>query len=110
MPRLFTPSLAKKYEELYQDYGVKFVKVSALLPFPIFQLLHLDITPIYQKKVIWSKPKENDRLTQLFDWLSASISYFQGASIKNLEVGSDGRVAGVKLGNGSTIEADTVIR
>ncbi|KAL8503439.1 hypothetical protein ACS0TY_022255 [Phlomoides rotata] len=58
MPRLFTPFLAQKYEELYQDYGVKFVK---------------------------------------------------GTSIKNLEAGSDGRVAGVKLGNGSTIEADTVV-
>ncbi|KAL0297591.1 UNVERIFIED_CONTAM: Monodehydroascorbate reductase, chloroplastic/mitochondrial [Sesamum radiatum] len=57
MTRLFTPSLAQKYEQLYQDYGVKFVK---------------------------------------------------GASIKNLEAGSDGRVAGVKLENGSTIEADTV--
>ncbi|KAK4400890.1 Monodehydroascorbate reductase, chloroplastic/mitochondrial, partial [Sesamum angolense] len=52
MTRLFTPSLAQKYEQLYQDYGVKFVK--------------------------------------------------------NLEAGSDGRVAGVKLENGSTIEADTV--
>ncbi|KAL0447883.1 UNVERIFIED_CONTAM: Monodehydroascorbate reductase, chloroplastic/mitochondrial [Sesamum latifolium] len=58
MTRLFTPSLAQKYEQLYQDYGVKFVK---------------------------------------------------GASIKNLEAGSDGRVAGVKLGNGSIIEADTVV-
>ncbi|KAL0408139.1 UNVERIFIED_CONTAM: Monodehydroascorbate reductase, chloroplastic/mitochondrial [Sesamum radiatum] len=58
MTRLFTPSLAQKYEQLYQDYGVKFVK---------------------------------------------------GASIKNLEAGSDGRVAGVKLENGSTIEADTVV-
>uniref|UniRef100_A0A0E0EHX0 monodehydroascorbate reductase (NADH) n=1 Tax=Oryza meridionalis TaxID=40149 RepID=A0A0E0EHX0_9ORYZ len=26
MPRLFTPSLAKKYEELYQQNGVKFIK------------------------------------------------------------------------------------
>ncbi|KAI3453755.1 hypothetical protein Pfo_010418 [Paulownia fortunei] len=58
MTRLFTPSLAQKYEELYQDYGVKFVK---------------------------------------------------GASIKNLEAGSDGLVAGVKLENGTTIEADTVV-
>ncbi|KAK4486476.1 hypothetical protein RD792_009156, partial [Penstemon davidsonii] len=58
MPRLFTPSLAQKYEELYQDFGVKFVK---------------------------------------------------GASIKNLEAGSDGHVSGVKLENGSTIEADTVV-
>ncbi|KAK4422571.1 Monodehydroascorbate reductase, chloroplastic/mitochondrial [Sesamum alatum] len=57
MTRLFTPSLAQKYEQLYQDYGVKFVK---------------------------------------------------GASIKSLEAGSDGRVAGVKLENGS-IEADTVV-
>ncbi|XP_042022164.1 monodehydroascorbate reductase, chloroplastic/mitochondrial-like isoform X1 [Salvia splendens] len=58
MTRLFTPSLGRKYEELYLDYGVKFVK---------------------------------------------------GASIKHLEAGSDGRVVGVKLGNGSTIEADTVV-
>ncbi|XP_047972913.1 monodehydroascorbate reductase, chloroplastic/mitochondrial [Salvia hispanica] len=58
MTRLFTPSLGRKYEELYQDYGVKFVK---------------------------------------------------GASIEHLEAGSDGRVVGVKLGNGSTIEADTVV-
>lgn len=34
----------------------------------------------------------------------------QGASIKHLEAGSDGRVVGVKLENGSTIEADTVIQ
>ncbi|XP_022892957.1 monodehydroascorbate reductase, chloroplastic/mitochondrial isoform X2 [Olea europaea var. sylvestris] len=58
MPRLFTPSLAQKYEKLYQDYGVKFVK---------------------------------------------------GTSIKNLEAGPDGHVSGVKLENGSTIEADTVV-
>ncbi|KAG2677186.1 hypothetical protein I3760_12G087100 [Carya illinoinensis] len=32
-----------------------------------------------------------------------------GVSIKNLEAGPDGRVAAVKLGDGSTIEADTVI-
>ncbi|KAK6158225.1 hypothetical protein DH2020_005539 [Rehmannia glutinosa] len=58
MTRLFTPSLAQKYEQLYQDFGVKFVK---------------------------------------------------GASIKNLEAGSDGRVVGVKLEDGSIIEADTVV-
>ncbi|CAA0820481.1 Monodehydroascorbate reductase- chloroplastic [Striga hermonthica] len=58
MTRLFTPSLAQKYEQLYQDYGVKFLK---------------------------------------------------GASIKNLEAGSDGHVVGVKLENGCTIEADTVV-
>ncbi|CAI9772675.1 unnamed protein product [Fraxinus pennsylvanica] len=58
MPRLFTPSLGQKYENLYQDYGVKFVK---------------------------------------------------GTSIRNLEAGSDGHVAGVKLENGSTIEADMVV-
>lgn len=34
---------------------------------------------------------------------------FQGTSIKNLEAGPDGHVSGVKLENGSTIEADTVI-
>nr|ACF93237.1 monodehydroascorbate reductase [Picrorhiza kurrooa] len=58
MTRLFTPSLAQKYEDLYKDYGVNFVK---------------------------------------------------GASIKSLEAGSDGRVSGVKLENGSIIEADTVV-
>ncbi|KAL2525001.1 Monodehydroascorbate reductase [Abeliophyllum distichum] len=58
MPRLFTSSLGQKYEKLYQDYGVKFIK---------------------------------------------------GTSIKNLEAGSDGHVSGVKLENGSTIEADTVV-
>ncbi|XP_073148242.1 monodehydroascorbate reductase, chloroplastic/mitochondrial isoform X2 [Henckelia pumila] len=58
MTRLFTPFLAQKYEELYQDYGVKFVK---------------------------------------------------GASIKTLEAGSDGHVTGVKLGDDSIIEADTVV-
>ncbi|KAL7160029.1 hypothetical protein ABFS83_01G067400 [Erythranthe nasuta] len=58
MTRLFTPSLAQKYEQLYQDFGVKFVK---------------------------------------------------GASISNLEAGSDGHVVGVKLANGSIIEADTVV-
>nr|ACP43575.1 chloroplast monodehyroascorbate reductase [Avicennia marina] len=58
MKRLFTPPLAQNYEELYQEYGVKFIK---------------------------------------------------GGFIKNLEAGSDGRVAAVKLENGSTIEADTVV-
>ncbi|KAL5995719.1 Monodehydroascorbate reductase, chloroplastic/mitochondrial [Asimina triloba] len=56
MPRLFTPSLAQKYEGLYEENGVKFLK---------------------------------------------------GARIDKLEAGSDGRVAAVKLANGSTIEADT---
>ncbi|KAH9775378.1 Monodehydroascorbate reductase [Citrus sinensis] len=32
-----------------------------------------------------------------------------GASIKNLEAGSDGRVAAVKLEDGSTIDADTIV-
>lgn len=58
LQRLFTPSLAQKYEELYRQNGVKFVK---------------------------------------------------GASINNLEAGSDGRVTAVKLADGSTIEADTVV-
>ncbi|GMP96365.1 hypothetical protein CsSME_00045043 [Camellia sinensis var. sinensis] len=58
LQRLFTPSLAQKYEELYQQNGVKFLK---------------------------------------------------GVSIKNLEVGSDGCVAAVKLENGTTIEADTIV-
>ncbi|KAJ4839143.1 Monodehydroascorbate reductase, chloroplastic/mitochondrial [Turnera subulata] len=58
LQRLFTPSLARRYEELYQQNGVKFLK---------------------------------------------------GAFIKNLEAGSDGRVAAIKLEDGSTIEADTVI-
>lgn len=58
LQRLFTSSLAQKYEKLYQDNGVKFVK---------------------------------------------------GALIKTLEAGSDGCVATVRLENGSSIEADTVI-
>ncbi|QHO58053.1 Monodehydroascorbate reductase 5 [Arachis hypogaea] len=58
LQRLFTPSLSRRYEELYQKNGVKILK---------------------------------------------------GASIKNLEAGSDGHVAGVKLGDGSVVEADTVI-
>ncbi|XP_013605947.1 PREDICTED: monodehydroascorbate reductase, chloroplastic [Brassica oleracea var. oleracea] len=58
LQRLFTPSLAQRYEELYRQNGVKFVK---------------------------------------------------GASINNLEAGSDGRVTAVKLADGSTIEADTVV-
>ncbi|XP_068634264.1 monodehydroascorbate reductase, chloroplastic/mitochondrial isoform X2 [Aristolochia californica] len=58
MPRLFTPSLAQRYEGLYQENGVKFLK---------------------------------------------------GALINNLEAGPDGRVAAVRLGNGSVVEADTVI-
>lgn len=58
LQRLFTPSLAQRYEQLYQQNGVKFVK---------------------------------------------------GASIKNLEAGSDGRVAAVKLEDGSTIDADTIV-
>ncbi|XP_062074421.1 monodehydroascorbate reductase, chloroplastic/mitochondrial [Humulus lupulus] len=58
LQRLFTPSLAQRYEELYKENGVKFLK---------------------------------------------------GAMIKNLEAGADGRVAAIKLEDGSTIEADTVI-
>uniref|UniRef100_A0A803LW97 monodehydroascorbate reductase (NADH) n=2 Tax=Chenopodium quinoa TaxID=63459 RepID=A0A803LW97_CHEQI len=58
LSRLFTPSLARKYEELYEQNGVKFVK---------------------------------------------------GAMIINLEAGSDGSVAAVKLEDGSTIEADTIV-
>ncbi|KAJ8448308.1 hypothetical protein Cgig2_021936 [Carnegiea gigantea] len=58
LSRLFTPSLAQKYEELYQQNGVKFMK---------------------------------------------------GAKIKNLDAGGDGRVAAVKLEDGSTIDADTVV-
>lgn len=58
LQRLFTPSLSRRYEELYQENGVKFLK---------------------------------------------------GASIKNLEAGSDGHVTAVKLEDGSNIEADTVI-
>ncbi|XWS61721.1 hypothetical protein CRYUN_Cryun07bG0150400 [Craigia yunnanensis] len=58
LQRLFIPSLSQRYEELYKENGVKFLK---------------------------------------------------GVSIKNLEADSDGRVAAVKLGDGSTIEADTII-
>ncbi|CAL1375240.1 unnamed protein product [Linum trigynum] len=58
LQRLFTPSLAQRYEQFYQENGIKFLK---------------------------------------------------GASIKNLEAGSDGRVSGVKLEDGSTLEADTVV-
>ncbi|KAL4019116.1 hypothetical protein IC575_022755 [Cucumis melo] len=58
LQRLFTPSLAKKYEEFYQENGVKFLK---------------------------------------------------GASIKNLEAGANGRVTSVRLADGSSIEADTVV-
>lgn len=58
LQRLFTPSLAQRYEQLYQENGVKLLK---------------------------------------------------GASIKNLEAGSDGRIAAVKLEDGSTIEVDTII-
>ncbi|KAJ9173654.1 hypothetical protein P3X46_016769 [Hevea brasiliensis] len=58
LQRLFTPSLAQRYEELYKENGVKFLK---------------------------------------------------GTSIKNLEAGTDGRVASVKLEDGSIIDADTVI-
>ncbi|GAB2252562.1 hypothetical protein Droror1_Dr00005409 [Drosera rotundifolia] len=58
LPRLFTSSLAQKYEALYQENGVNFVK---------------------------------------------------GVSIRSFEAGSNGRVNAVKLENGSTIDADTVI-
>ncbi|VFQ68700.1 unnamed protein product [Cuscuta campestris] len=58
LPRLFTSSLARKYEQLYEENGVKFVK---------------------------------------------------GSSIQHIESGPDGRVAGVKLGDQSFIEADLVI-
>ncbi|CAM9001465.1 unnamed protein product [Rhodiola kirilowii] len=58
MPRLFTPKLARYYEDLYKQNGVKFLK---------------------------------------------------GASIKHLEAGPDGHVVAVKLDDGSSIEADTVV-
>ncbi|ONK59077.1 uncharacterized protein A4U43_C08F2740 [Asparagus officinalis] len=58
MTRLFTPSLARRYEDLYSETGIKILK---------------------------------------------------GARIDKLAAGSDGRVATVILGNGSTLEADTVI-
>ncbi|CAI9094154.1 OLC1v1029844C1 [Oldenlandia corymbosa var. corymbosa] len=58
LQRLFTPSLAQKYEQFYQENGVKIVK---------------------------------------------------GASIKSLEANSDGHVTAVRLDNGSSIEADTVV-
>ncbi|XP_022157151.1 monodehydroascorbate reductase 5, mitochondrial [Momordica charantia] len=58
LQRLFTPSLARKYEEFYQENGVKFLK---------------------------------------------------GASIKHLEAGANGCVTSVKLEDGSSIEADTVV-
>ncbi|XP_044486653.1 monodehydroascorbate reductase, chloroplastic/mitochondrial [Mangifera indica] len=58
LQRLFTPSLAQRYEELYKENGVKLLK---------------------------------------------------GASIKNLEADSDGHVAAVKLEDGSTVDADTII-
>ncbi|KAI9108367.1 hypothetical protein K1719_020558 [Acacia pycnantha] len=58
LQRLFTPSLGRRYEELYQKNGIKILK---------------------------------------------------GASIKNLEADSNGHVTAVKLGDGSTIDADTVI-
>ncbi|XP_058084731.1 monodehydroascorbate reductase, chloroplastic/mitochondrial [Magnolia sinica] len=58
MPRLFTPSLARRYEGLYQENSVKFLK---------------------------------------------------GARIDKIEAGSDGRVAAVRLADGSTVEADMVI-
>jgi hypothetical protein len=40
MPRLFTPSLAKKYEDLYQQNGVKFRKVivASSIQVPLFLL------------------------------------------------------------------------
>uniref|UniRef100_A0A1D1Y803 monodehydroascorbate reductase (NADH) n=2 Tax=Anthurium amnicola TaxID=1678845 RepID=A0A1D1Y803_9ARAE len=58
MPRLFTPSIAQKYEELYRENGVKFLK---------------------------------------------------GILIDKLEAGPDGRVAAVRLKDGSVMETDTVI-
>ncbi|KAF3790996.1 Monodehydroascorbate reductase 5 [Nymphaea thermarum] len=58
MPRLFTSSLAHRYEDLYQANGVKFLK---------------------------------------------------NKSISKLEPGNDGKVASVKLEDGSTIDADTVV-
>ncbi|XP_006828797.2 monodehydroascorbate reductase 5, mitochondrial isoform X1 [Amborella trichopoda] len=58
MPRLFTASLARRYEDFYQENGVKFLK---------------------------------------------------GMMVDKLEAGSDGRVAVVRLKNGSLVEADTVI-
>lgn len=42
-------------------------------------------------------------------FLSFEFYIHQGASIKSLEAGSNGHVAAVKLGDGSTVEADTVI-
>eukprot|EP01018_Ginkgo_biloba_P018463 Gb_25156 [translate_table: standard] len=59
MTRLFTSPLARRYEELYEENGVKFIK---------------------------------------------------GAYIKGLVTGTDGRVAAVQLENGSTVDADTLLR
>ncbi|KAK9147408.1 hypothetical protein Scep_006165 [Stephania cephalantha] len=58
LSRLFTPSLAKRYEDFYQENGVKLLK---------------------------------------------------GALVKNIEAGPDGHVAAVKLQDGTTIEADTIV-
>lgn len=41
MQRLFTPSLARRYEEFYKDNGVKFLKVLSLTLVPI---LHMRIS------------------------------------------------------------------
>lgn len=91
MQRLFTPSLAKKYEEFYQENGVKFLKVSIS-----FSLSLLCITCTTLQNL-------NSVLSSLL-----CLTINQGASIKNLEAGANGRVTSVRLADGSSIEADTV--
>jgi monodehydroascorbate reductase (NADH) len=86
MPRLFTPSLAKKYEELYEQNGVKFVKVSSTNPLTSFVCLDFSY----------------------YIMLNVYIYGNQGALIDKLDAGSDGRVSSAILKDGSVVEADTV--
>lgn len=48
-------------------------------------------------------------LLSFFFFNNSCFKIYQGASIKNLEADSDGHVAAVKLEDGSTVDADTVI-
>ncbi|KDO76331.1 hypothetical protein CISIN_1g010917mg [Citrus sinensis] len=50
---------------------------------------------------------DTTRYEQLYQ--QNGVKFVKGASIKNLEAGSDGRVAAVKLEDGSTIDADTIV-
>lgn len=91
MPRLLTSSLAHRYEDLYRVNGVKFLKVK-----PVFNSCMLNLLCPSRRMCILN-----------FEY-SDFLCIVQNKSINKLEAGIDGKVASVKLDDGSTIDADTV--